>query len=81
MTLIASLLFLVALAASVFAVCVTLKNALPRINEVIAEEFAPVMKTERRISFGPVKQRTAQRSADVIFLRPVLMGQEFKLAA
>ncbi len=80
MTLVASALFLSALAVSVFAIWATVGDALPRINAVIAEEFEPVVRSERRISFGEIRHRQ-QRSADVIFLRPVLLRQEFKLAA
>ena len=81
MTLIASILFIAALAGSVFAIWATVRSAMPRINAVIAGEFAPVIKSERRISFGAVKHVAVSQSAEVIFLRPVLLGEEFKLAA
>ena len=81
MTLVASVLFIAALAASVFAIWATVSLAVPRINAVIAEEFMPSVKTERRIIFGAVKHISRSRSAEVIFLRPVTLTEEFKLAA
>jgi hypothetical protein len=63
MTLVASLLFATALAASLAVIYLTLLHGMPRIEEVIETEFAPVVKAERRISFGEVKGR---RSADII---------------
>jgi hypothetical protein len=80
MTLVASIFFLSALVMSVFAIWATINRAMPRINAVIAEEFGPVVRSERRISFGKMKH-AKQSSGDVIFLRPVLLKQEFKLAA
>lgn len=55
MTLIASLLFVVALAGSVGVITLTLRNALPRIREVVDMEFAPAMQHARRINFGEVR--------------------------
>jgi hypothetical protein len=55
MTLIASLLFVVALAGSVGVITLTLRNALPRIREVVDIEFAPAMQHARRINFGEVR--------------------------
>ena len=81
MTLVASVLFIAALAASVFAIWATVSLAVPRINAVIAGEFMPLVKTERRITFGAVKHISHSRSAEVIFLRPVTLTEEFKLAA
>ena len=81
MTLIASILFIAALAASVFAIWATVSLAMPRISAVIAEEFMPLVKTERRITFGVVRHTSRSRSAEVIFLRPVTLSEEFKLAA
>ncbi len=81
MTLIASILFIAALTASVFAIWATVNSAMPRINAIIAEEFTPAIKTARRISFGAVKPQSVSHSAEVIFLRPVMLSQEFKLAA
>ena len=81
MTLIASILFIAAVAAAVFAILATVRSAMPRINSVIAEQFSPVVKTERRINSGAVKHLPVSQSAEVIFLRPVMLSQEFKLAA
>lgn len=55
MTLIASLLFVVALAASVGVIMLSLRNALPRIREVVDMEFAPAVEHARRINFGEVR--------------------------
>ena len=57
MTLIASILFLTALAASVLVIAGTLADAMPRITQVVEAEFGPAIQTERRINFGTVKQR------------------------
>jgi hypothetical protein len=82
MTLIASILFLSALAASVLVIAATVNGAMSRIIDVIEAEFAPALKTERRISFGPVKQRQAARTADVVaFPSRVRSRPEYKLAA
>jgi hypothetical protein len=82
MTLIASILFLSALAASVFAIAVTVGDAMPGIADVIEAEFGPTMQTERRINFGPVKQRQVMRSAEVLAFPAKLHGErEYKLAA
>lgn len=79
MTLIASLLFAIALAASIGAIVLTIGNAMPRITEVIEMEFAPAVQSERRIFFGEVKGR---RSAEVIaFPRAAQNEKEFRLAA
>lgn len=82
MTLIASILFITAVAASVMAITVTVSDAMPRIFAVIESEFAPSVRTERRISFGSVKQLQALRSADVVaFPKIARVESEFKLAA
>lgn len=79
MTLIASLLFVTAFAASIGVIVLTIGKSIPRINEIIDAEFAPAMQMERRIFFGEVKGR---RSAQVIaFPRMVKGGQEFRIAA
>jgi hypothetical protein len=79
MTLIASLLFVTAFAASIGVIVLTIGNAMPRINEIIEMEFAPVVQSERRIFFGEVKGR---RSAQVIaFPRIARVDEELKLAA
>jgi hypothetical protein len=79
MTLIASLLFAIALAASVGVIALSLFNAMPRISEVIEMEFAPSALVERRIVFGEVKR---QRTAEVIaFPGTAKAHAEFRLAA
>ncbi len=79
MTLIASLLFAIALAASIGAIMMTVGSAMPRITQVIEMEFAPAVQSERRIFFGEVKGR---RSAEVIaFRRAARTDDEFRLAA
>ncbi len=82
MTLIASILFLSALAASVLVIAVTVSDAMPRIFEIVDSEFAPAVKAERRIAFGPVKQRQVARIAEVVaFPTGVWAEPEYKLAA
>lgn len=82
MTLIASILFLTALAASVLGIAATLSDAMPRITQVVEDEFGPAIHTERRINFGAVKRRTVARSAELVAF-PVMAraATEFKLAA
>ncbi len=82
MTLIASILFFSALAASVLVIATTLSDAMPRITQVVEAEFGPAIQAERRINFGAVKQRQAARSAKVVAF-PVMARAvtEFKLAA
>lgn len=55
MTLIASLLFVSALTASIGVITLTLRSALPRIREVVEMEFSPAVQHARRISFGEVR--------------------------
>lgn len=81
MTLIASILFLSALVVSTLACLATISRSMPRINEVIAEEFGPTVQVKRKVTFGVVKHQPATRSAEVIFLRPISLNQGFKLAA
>ena len=56
MTIIASLLFLTALGASIGVIMLTIRNAMPRIQEVIDMEFAPAMQRERRIILGDMRR-------------------------
>jgi hypothetical protein len=82
MTLVASILFLSALAASAFAIAVTIGNALPRIRDVIEAEFGPTVTIERRVNFGPVRHLGAALKANVVpFPMAARVEQEFKLAA
>jgi hypothetical protein len=82
MTLIASLLFAIALIASAAVIALTFSNAMPRIIEVIDMEFAPAVAVERRITFGEVKGRKAQPVAKVFaFPRKADLPADFLLAA
>jgi hypothetical protein len=82
MTLIASLLFAIALAASVSVIALTISNAMPRINQVIDMEFAPAVQSERRIFFGEIKGRKPATAAQVIFFpRKVAVQTDYLLAA
>ena len=82
MTTIASLLFLSALVASVFAIALTIGKAMPRIREVIDTEFEAQVNIERRITFGPVRYLAAARPADVVsFPLIARVDQDFRLAA
>lgn len=66
MTLIASLLFAIALFASVGVMFLTISNAMPRIAQVIEMEFAPAVQIERRIILGEIKCAKPVRAAQVI---------------
>lgn len=79
MTVIASLLFVTALLASIAVIVLTLSGAMSRITQVIEMEFAPKVQVERRIFFGEVK---GGRSAEVVaFPRPAKVDAELRLAA
>ncbi len=82
MTLIASLLFAIALAASVSVIVLTIGNAMPRINQVIEMEFGPALQTERRIFFGEIKSGNPAPVAQVLlFPRKVAVQSDYRLAA
>ncbi len=82
MTLIASLLFAIALVASVAVIVMTITNALPRITEVIEMEFAPTAQTERRITFGEIKGLKPMAAAQVIaFPCRLVTDPDYRLAA
>lgn len=82
MTLVASLLFATALAASIGVIVLTVRNAMPRITQVIEMEFAPAMQTERQIFFGEVKGVRPKHAGQVIaFPRKVTGQADYRLAA
>lgn len=82
MTLIASLLFAIALAASIGVIVLTLSNSMPRILEVVEMEFAPAMQRERRIIFGEIKGRKTAAPAQIIaFPRKATAEADYRLAA
>ncbi len=56
MTIIASLLFLTALGASIGVITLSIRNAMPRIQEVIDMEFAPATQRGRRIILGDMRR-------------------------
>lgn len=56
MTIIASLLFVIALSASIGVITLTIRNAMPRIHEVIDMEFGPAVQRERRIILGDMRR-------------------------
>ena len=58
MTIIASLLFLTALGASIGVIMLSMRSAMPRLHEVIDMEFAPAMQRERRIILGDMRRLT-----------------------
>jgi hypothetical protein len=81
-TLIASLLFAIALAASIGVIAITISNSMPRIAQVIEMEFAPAVQTERRIVFGEVRGLKLKPVAQVIaFPRKALADTDYRLAA
>lgn len=81
MTLIASLLFAIALAGSIGVIVLTIVNAMPRITEVVEMEFAPAVQSERRIIFGEVKGRKTVAAEVIAFPRKVPVQSEYRLAA
>jgi hypothetical protein len=82
MTLIASLLFAIALAASIGVIVLTIGNAMPRIRQVVEMEFAPSLNTERRIVFGEIKGRKPLSVAQVIaFPRKISTEADYRIAA
>lgn len=82
MTLIASLLFLSALATAVLAILATISNAMPRILQIIESELVPEVPVERRIAFGQVRHRKARICADVVaFPQKARAEQGYRLAA
>lgn len=58
MTIVASLLFVTALGLSAGTIFLTVRNAMPRIREVVAMEFAGEVARERRIICGDMRRRT-----------------------
>lgn len=58
MTIIASLLFLIALSASIAVIILSIRNAMPRIHAVIDMELSPSLKRERRIILGEMRRLT-----------------------
>jgi hypothetical protein len=57
MTIVASLLIVIALAMSGGAIVLTVRNAMPRIREVVEMEFAGEVARERRITCGEMRRR------------------------
>ncbi len=81
MTLVASLLFLSALAASSLTIARTIRRAMPRIVEIIEAEFEPVVLTQRKVTFGVVRVQQ-RRSAEILALRQsIRVEREYQLAA
>jgi hypothetical protein len=58
MTIVASLLFVTALGLSAGTIFLTVRNAMPRIREVVAMEFAGEVARERPITCGDMRRRT-----------------------
>ncbi len=82
MTLVASILFLCALMASVFAIISTVGSAMPRIVEVVEAEFRTAPQTQQYIHFGQVRSHTIKRANNVVaFPHAARVEVEFKLAA
>jgi len=57
MTLVASLLFVIALGMSASVIVLTVRSAMPRIREVVEMEFAGEGARERRITCGEMRRR------------------------
>ena len=56
MTIITPLLFIIALGASISVIVLAIRNAMPRIQQVIDLEFAPSMNHHRRIILGDMRR-------------------------
>jgi hypothetical protein len=56
MTIIATLLFVIALSASLGVILLSIRNAMPRIREVIDMEFALSPQRDRRIILGEMRR-------------------------
>lgn len=80
MVVIASLIFALALISSVTVIAVTLRQAWPRITEIIEMEFAPVISVERKVAFGEVKMRRRSPSRIIAFPASAAKAQ-YRLAA
>ena len=79
MTIVASLLFVTALAASLAVIMLTIRSAMPRIREVVELEFAPSVQRQRRIILGEMRRPTP---APIIAFPVVIRAQiEARLAA
>lgn len=59
MTLVASLLFVIAFGMSASVIVLTLRSAMPRIREVVEMEFAGESVRERRITRGDMRRRNS----------------------
>lgn len=81
MTLIASVLFLSALAVSILAIARTIGHAMPRILEIIEGEFQPVLATQRKVIYGTIRVQQKQSAQVVAFRHPACVEREFQLAA
>lgn len=79
MTIIASLVFLIALSVSIGVILLTIRNAMPRIQEVMDMEFAPSMRHERRIILG--EMRRLAPAAIIHFPNVTRLQREPRLAA
>lgn len=56
MTIIASLVFAIALTASIAVIILSIRNAMPRIHEIIEMEFAPTVQGQRTIIMGEMRR-------------------------
>lgn len=79
MTIIASLLFAIALLGSIAVIMLTIRNAMPRIHEIIDMEFAPAMQRERRIILGDMRRLAP--AAIIAFPAAPRVQNENRLAA
>jgi hypothetical protein len=79
MTIIASLLFMIALGTAVSVIVLTIRASMPRILEVIDMEFAPSVQRERRIILG--EMRRLAPAAILPFPAPARIQSTTSLAA
>lgn len=81
MTLVASLFFAVSLAASIGAIMLTMRSAMPRISEIIELRFAPPIQAERKIVFGEIKGCSRVAAEVITFPARTVFDPGYKLAA
>jgi hypothetical protein len=82
MTLVVSLIFVIALAMSVGVIVLTMGHSMPRIKDVIEIKFASVIKTERRIIVGEIRGCAIISSGDIIaFPRKITDDIDYRIAA
>lgn len=81
MTLVASFIFLSALAVSALAIARTIGHAMPRIIEIIEAEFEQVVLKKRRVTLGAIRVQESRSGEVIVLQRSMRVEREFQLAA